>query len=75
VSRSPARPIATASAQTSWPARGPPIGVPVAASHTRTVPSPALETDVPVPGPPDGHRGHPVVVAGRGGTDRGSPTL
>ena len=37
-SRSPARPIATAYTAPAWPASGPPMGSPVAASQTRTVP-------------------------------------
>ena len=70
MSRSPARPIATASTASWWPVSGAPTGSPVTASQTRTVSSRgAGDDDVPVPGPPDGHRFHPVVVAGQRAAD------
>ena len=44
MSRSPARPTATAFTRSSWPASGSPAGSPVTASQTRTVPSSEPET-------------------------------
>ena len=52
---------------------GSPIGAPVAASHTRTVPSSLPETTmVRAVQLPDRHRVHPAVVAGERVADRGA---
>ena len=66
MSRSPARPMATALTEPSWPVeRGADrvAGDRVPDPHRRIVG--AGDDDVPVPGPPDGHRVHRAVVAGQ----------
>ena len=64
-------PTATEVTAPVWPVRGSPIGLPVAASHTRTVRSSgAGDDDGAAVDLPDRHRGHPAGVAGERFADR-----